>query len=494
MSSLKPLRSLSLIFCWSIITLAAFGQSEKPGQAIQWHRSFEEAQLKAKQTGKPLLVISTGLGWCAACELLERYVLSRPEFEQAVADRFIFVELTSEDGEDAESLKREAERKKFNERYICNLVPTTMLIDPSGQPFLIFSGFEEKDAIPSYVAKLDQAVDARVKRDEFMQKAKNTTGLQRAEHLDAALKSVDELLEGYKEHNDDPLLFFYPDTVREILELTNSQGPIADKYLERQKYRAQWRTKQDFFKPIFELVDKKDYGAAIELIDQKLSESLSEEVKERLESNRLSFLEHSERHEEALEYVRKKLTRPGLSSRVRDELIDREIVFLYHRLDRKEEGLALVDKQIAEAGENKSRRRKWLHMKTQMLLYRGPVKQSIAAYREYRELNEPNTDEWYEATALLGRELQRDGQYAEALQMIELFIAHDKIPQMTLAAADIAISLKKFDIARQYLAESRTIIDRLAKSERGAEREEAQGLQPHYEEIQKRLLTEEAKK
>ncbi len=239
-------------------------------------------------------MVSTGLGWCYACELLERYVLSRPEFEQAVADRFIFVELTSEEGEEAESLKREAERKKFNERYICNLVPTTMLIDPSGQPFLIFSGFEEKDAIPNYVAKLDEALAARAKRDEFMQKAQSASGLERAGHLDAALKSVDQLLEGYKEHDDDPLLFFYPETVREILELTDSQGPLAVKYLERQKYRAQWRAKQDLFKPIFELADKKEYNAAIELVDQKLAdaltEPLSEEVKERLESNRLTFL------------------------------------------------------------------------------------------------------------------------------------------------------------------------------------------------------------
>ncbi len=131
---------------------------------------------------------------------------------------------------------------------------------------------------------------------------------------------------------------------------------------------------------------------------------------------------------------------------------------------------------------------------TQMLLHHGPVDQSIAAYREYRELNEPNSDEWNEATGLLGREFQRAGQFEEALHMIELFLANNKIPQMTLPAADIAISLKKFDLARHYLAESKTIIDRLAKSERGTEREEAKGLQPHYEEIHQRLLTEEAKK
>ena len=76
--------------------------------------------------------------------------------------------------------------------------------------------------------------------------------------------------------------------------------------------------------------------------------------------------------------------------------------------------------------------------------------------------------------------------------MIDIFIAHDKIPQMTLAAADIAISLKKFDLARHYLSESKSILDRLAKSERGAEREDSQRLQPHYDEVKKRLLTEDA--
>ncbi len=156
-----------------------------------------------------------------------------------------------------------------------------------------------------------------------------------ATHLDKALKSIESLLEGYKEHDDDPLLFFYGDTVREILRLTDSTGPLAQKYLERQKYQAQWRATQDFFQPIHDLADKKDYQAAIELIDQKLAQPLNDEVVERLESQRLSFLEQSDQYAEALAFVRKRLARPGVSSRLRDQLIDREIVILYHGWDAK---------------------------------------------------------------------------------------------------------------------------------------------------------------
>ncbi len=345
------LRWTMVAFCWLPLANQGWAQPPKEETSIQWHRSFEEAQHEAKQVHKPLLVVSTGLGWCYACDLLEREVLSRAEFQKAVADRFVFVELTSEEGADPESQQREAERVRFNERYICKRVPTTMLIDENGQPFLIFSGFEEKEAIAQYIAKLDRALAARSQRDEWLQKAQAAAGLERATHLDKALKSIESLLEGYKEHDDDPLLFFYADTVREILRLTDSTGPLAQKYLERQKYQAQWRATQDFFQPIHDLADKKDYQAAIELIDQKLAQPLNDEVVERLESQRLSFLEQSDQYAEALAFVRKRLARPGVSSRLRDQLIDREIVILYHRLGRKDEGLALVDKQIAEAGK-----------------------------------------------------------------------------------------------------------------------------------------------
>ncbi len=263
---------VTAILCFLSMSSVVLAQATPSGQAIQWHRSFTDAQVIAKQVGKPLLVISTGLGWCHACNLLERDVLSRPEFQAAIADRFVFVELTSEDGEDTTSQQREKERQKFNEQYICQLVPTTMLIDPSGQPFYIHGGFDEKGGVPKYLEQIDSAMAARAKHTELIKQAQATTGLRRAELLDAALKQVDQFLEGYKEHNDDPLLFFYPDTIREILSLTNSAGPIAQKYIDRQKYREEYRARQDFFKPIYELSDKKEYQAAIDLIDQKLAE------------------------------------------------------------------------------------------------------------------------------------------------------------------------------------------------------------------------------
>ncbi len=71
--------------------------------------------------------------------------------------------------------------------------------------------------------------------------------------------------------------------------------------------------------------------------------------------------------------------------------------------------------------------------------------------------------------------------------MVELFLARERIAQMTLLATDIAISQKNFPLAEKYLAESKSILEGWSKSERGEDREDAQRLQPHFEEIQAKL-------
>jgi len=77
--------------CFSGLSLADKPDQDSASTSVQWENDLGVAQKKARQQGKPILLLFTGTTWCGVCQLLEKNVLSKPEFAAYVKDRAILV-------------------------------------------------------------------------------------------------------------------------------------------------------------------------------------------------------------------------------------------------------------------------------------------------------------------------------------------------------------------------------------------------------------------
>ncbi|WP_068468194.1 thioredoxin family protein [Candidatus Protochlamydia phocaeensis] len=98
---------------------------------INWLKNYQDAVSQSQATSKPIVILFTGTTWCPACMKLEREVLTRPEFAQAVGNRFIF--LKAEFPDYAEEAVMSSPYYHLVERYKIEAFPTLVIINAGGQ-------------------------------------------------------------------------------------------------------------------------------------------------------------------------------------------------------------------------------------------------------------------------------------------------------------------------------------------------------------------------
>lgn len=98
---------------------------------IHWLNRYEDAVALSQSTSKPILILFTGTTWCPACMKLEREVLMRPEFAQAVGPHFVF--LKAEFPEASEAAIAATPYKHLVDRYNITLFPTFVVAHANGQ-------------------------------------------------------------------------------------------------------------------------------------------------------------------------------------------------------------------------------------------------------------------------------------------------------------------------------------------------------------------------
>jgi thiol:disulfide interchange protein len=107
-------------------------QTDMSTSQINWLTSYDQAIAQSKASSKPVLILFTGTTWCPACMKLERDVLNRPEFLQAVASRFVF--LKAEFPDYSQGGTNASPFKPLLDRYNINSFPTMLVINANGQP------------------------------------------------------------------------------------------------------------------------------------------------------------------------------------------------------------------------------------------------------------------------------------------------------------------------------------------------------------------------
>lgn len=98
---------------------------------LSWQNDFNTASGLSKSTSKPIVILFTGTSWCPACMRLERDVLTKPEFANAVGDKFIFMK--AEFPSYSSGSMSSSPYKGLLDQYKVEAFPTIIVVDANGQ-------------------------------------------------------------------------------------------------------------------------------------------------------------------------------------------------------------------------------------------------------------------------------------------------------------------------------------------------------------------------
>lgn len=99
--------------------------------SINWFSNYSDAVAQSQATSKPIAILFTGTSWCPACIQLERNVLTKADFAQAVGSRFIF--LKAEFPSYTEGSVASSPYKPLLDRYGVDAFPTLVIVNANGQ-------------------------------------------------------------------------------------------------------------------------------------------------------------------------------------------------------------------------------------------------------------------------------------------------------------------------------------------------------------------------
>jgi thioredoxin-related protein len=446
------------------LLIPLFAGSTLAGDKPRWIRDLDNGKKEARDSAKDLLIVFTGHGWCAHCDLLDREVFQQAAFVKQASQDYVFVELDFTFGDRKEDKIRKARYQKLQEKYLVRSFPTVILADADGVPYGIQSGYAKGTGVTISLAMIRLARAAKAKRDRSFQRAATSVGIKRAEHLHKGIQSVAGLLGSIDARGNDPLLVFYRTQVGDILKGdTTEAGTLRAQYEARRKKRDDWLAREAVFSKLREFDATKDYRGALKYLAEQLKKTDDRHRLWRLELTRQMYLEWDGQYEAALKNARRLSKRPGLGASDRESLLDREAYNL-HNLGRVDELLAHYDRRIAAAKDDLKKRLGLLSSKAEWLGYHNRPEQAVAAWRAYREAAKPASEAWLSATAGLAHELRKAGQHRAALKLVSDYLAIDKTPWLMLDAAESHIALGDKDKARSLIRQAEAASGDLKKS------------------------------
>ncbi len=117
--------------------------------------NFEEAQKKAKENHKRILIVFEGSDWCAPCMKLEKEILSTPSFKNLAQKEFIIVKADfPRSKKNKQSKEVQANNKALAEKYNTEgYFPYIAILDSNAQ--LIGSKGYKKTSPEEYFNELN---------------------------------------------------------------------------------------------------------------------------------------------------------------------------------------------------------------------------------------------------------------------------------------------------------------------------------------------------
>ena len=208
--------------CLALLTVMIASLITSQANAVDegWTVSFAEAKAQAAKEGKSILMEFTGSDWCPPCKALHKNVLSQEVFKTEAPKNFILLKLDNPRDKSHQTVEEQAQYRKLSAQFKITGVPTIILADDQGRPYHRQVGYSG-DPAAKYVADLTQKSTILAQRNEFLAKADQAEGAERAKLLDQAIALIDSEL----------AISTYSDTVKEIIKLdADGSAGLKDKY------------------------------------------------------------------------------------------------------------------------------------------------------------------------------------------------------------------------------------------------------------------------
>jgi len=124
-----------------------------------WITDFKKAQEDAKSNHKLVLVDFTGSDWCGYCVLLERAILSKPEFKDYANKNLVLLELDypRRNGPkwNSQSIELKKQNAQLAEQFQVEGFPTLVVLSPEGKMLWRFEGYYS-GGVAAFLAELDK--------------------------------------------------------------------------------------------------------------------------------------------------------------------------------------------------------------------------------------------------------------------------------------------------------------------------------------------------
>lgn len=148
----------------------------------------------AQKEGRDIMLEFTGKEWCPPCIHLRTKILESAEFEQAVGDKYVLVEVVFPRLPSAVAAIPE-EQRNANEKLLVHHrietgLPTMVMLDAKGFPYAVVPGARRTTA--EYLPLLEAATAQREKRDAAFARAASLKGMERAAALAEGLNAIPE--------------------------------------------------------------------------------------------------------------------------------------------------------------------------------------------------------------------------------------------------------------------------------------------------------------
>lgn len=144
----------------SILSLFAFLLLSLTSQAADgWLTDIDQALKQAKAENKNVLVKFTGSDWCPPCQMIQKAVFSKKEFQEKASKKFVLCIIDYPKADPKISQKNKPLTKKYNVKGF----PTMLLLDSEGKEF----NRSNPAAFPS-VKKMIEELKYQLRRKEML--------------------------------------------------------------------------------------------------------------------------------------------------------------------------------------------------------------------------------------------------------------------------------------------------------------------------------------
>lgn len=156
--------------------------------------SVDAAKPIAREQGRDIMLEFTGKEWCPPCIHLRTKILETAEFEKAVGDKYVLVEVVFPRLPSAVAAMPESQRNANEKLLVYHRIetglPTVLLLDAEGLPYAQIAGARRTTA--DYLKALEEGAAVRAKRDSAFARARELQGLDRARALAEGLNAIPE--------------------------------------------------------------------------------------------------------------------------------------------------------------------------------------------------------------------------------------------------------------------------------------------------------------